>query len=429
MRLPPWAIEAIRNGVADVARKASDAETISKVKEQAAELLRDLPENASRGLDSIVKTATDTARGAVDQGRQTVLRWTERQTDLTVPCQNASGELLSKQGSGVPISDHVLQVGCDILRGDCVDLELRDRLNQSLARMADLEGHQVAVAHNFDAAIAALGILANNRSMVMHRSQAIRLPSGMPLPDALPGVSLKQCGGVQAIETDDFDGIDNACVLLADNGVQPISPIDFGRADVMTVAITPVATIKDSIAGVPSAQSLLQSGVDLVVLAGGPITGGVAAGILVGDKTLVDSIRRDQRWKALVASPATAAMTLAAMTDPEPSPVSALVQTAEENLRSRAERMAMRLTADESVAACQITDQPACLVTGGRWNFPSRQLRLRHKTLSPEAWAARLIKQNPAMITSVIGDQLVIDLRWIAASRDGEVADTIETCQ
>ncbi|MEM6468909.1 MAG: hypothetical protein AAF802_05020, partial [Planctomycetota bacterium] len=70
MKLPPWAIEAIRNGVADVAKKASDPNTIQKVKLQAAELLRDLPENASRGIDAIVKTASETAKSAVEQGRE-----------------------------------------------------------------------------------------------------------------------------------------------------------------------------------------------------------------------------------------------------------------------------------------------------------------------------------------------------------------------
>lgn len=425
MRLPPWAIEAIRNGVADVARKASDVETIAKVRDQAAELLRDLPENASRGIDAIVKTATQTARGALNQGRESMLRWTQRHTDFAISCQNASGMLFSSHGTGVPVSDSVLQLGCDIMRGDCIDDDMRQRIDRALAKTADLDGHSVAVATNLDAAVAALGGLADSRSLVMHRSQAIRLPSGTPLPDAFPGLSLQECGGVQAIEPGDFDGIDHACVILADDGQHAISSIDFGVRDIVTIAIVPVATINSSIDSVTSADSLLDSGIDLVVLSGGPMTGGTAAGIIVGKSKLIETIQNQPRWNAFAAADCVAATTLAALTATDPSPLAVLIETAEDNLRSRAERMAIRLTADDSITTCQITDQPAVLVAAARWQFPSRQIRLRHQTLSAENWAAQLRKQNPAVIASTDGEDLVIDLRWIPASDDSILADSL----
>ena len=425
MRLPPWAIEAIRNGVADVARKASDAETITKVRAQAAELLRDLPENASRGIDAIVKTASETARGALDQGRESILRWTERQTELAVCCHNASGVLFSSAGTGVPVSDHVLQLGCDIMRGDCVDDRLRQRLDRSLSKLLDVDGHTIAVASNLDAAIASLGVLAASRTMVMHRSQAIRLPSGTPLPDAFPGITLQECGGVQTIDPSDFEGIDRACVIIADDGTHAIDSINFGARDVMTLAILPLASVDEAFESVPNAESLLRSGIDLVVLPGGPLTGGVTAGILAGKKSLIDTIQSDVRWNAYAASDGVAAMTLAALTDSQPSPLSVLMQTSEDNLRSRAERMATRLTADESIAASQITDQVATLVEGARWKFPSRQLRLRHKTLSPQSWATQLRSRNPAVVATTDGEDLVIDLRWIPASDDPQLAETL----
>ena len=162
-----------------------------------------------------------------------------------------------------------------------------------------------------------------------------------------------------------------------------------------------------------------------MVLPGGPVTGGTTAGILVGKESLIESIRGHQRWNALTASDATAAMTLAAMIDSEESPLAVLIETSEQNLRSRAERLAMRLTADESINACQITDQPAQLVAGARWKFPSRQIRIRHRTLSSENWASRLIKQDPSVIASVMEDDLVIDLRWIPASEDAQLAEAL----
>lgn len=425
MRLPPWAIEAIRNGVADVARKASDAETIAKVKDQAAELLRDLPENASRGIDTIVKTATEKARSALDQGRESILRWRERQTDLAVRCLNVQGVFLSGSGTGVPVSDHVLQLGCDILRGDCLIEGLSRRLDESISKLLDIDAHSVAVANNFDAAIAALRVLAADRTMVMHRSQAIRLPSGTPLPDALSGITLQEVGGVQTIEPSDFDAINQACVLLADDGTHAIEPIDFGRRDVLTIALLPIATIKQNLDAIPSAESLLHAGVDLVVLPAGPLTGGTTAGIIAGKKDLVQRIEKDRCWKAYAASDATRAMTLAAMTAPQSTSLSVLIETGVENLHSRAQRMATRLSADESITQCQVSETPALIVRGGRWEFPSRQLRLRHKTLSAESWREELKRQNPAVLAVVDGQDLVVDFRWLPASEDAFVAEAL----
>jgi L-seryl-tRNA(Ser) seleniumtransferase len=425
MRLPPWAIEAIRNGVADVARKASDPETVSRVKHQAAELLKDLPENAQRSLDAIVKTATETARDAVDQGRQTLLRWTERQHDLATPCLNASGNLFDKSGTGIAVSDYVLQVGCDLMRGDCVSTRLRDDLRKGLARAFDHRGDRIAVANHFQSAIRSISTLTESYPLVMHRSQAIKLPCGTPLPDCFADCPIKECGGVQSIEASDFDGIDRGCVILADDGAHPIQAIEFSSANIISVAICPVATFSGTQSAIPNAKALLESGIDLVVFSGGPLTGGVESGILCGDRQLIERIESSRAWKTMAASDAVAAMTLASMTDPEPNLFATLVETGEENLRSRAERLATQLTAEEEIASCQISDEFASLLPNSRWRYASRQLRLRHESWSASEWSERLRDQSPAVLSTVVGDDLVIDLRWLPARHDAELASAL----
>lgn len=432
MRLPPWAIEALRNGVADVAKKASDAETLAKVKEQAKELFRDLPENASRGLDIIVKTATETAKSAVDQGRDTVLRWTERHHEIGTECMNASGILFDPRGHGTPVSDHVLQMGCDLLRGRCATEGLRDQIDQSLTKMLDLDGYHVAVANNLDAAIASIPALTKDRALVLHRRHAIRLPSGLPLPDAFGDCQINECGGVQTIASSDFDGIDHACIVLADDGHHPIEPIDLGQRDCITVAVVPIATLKetDLTKGedgnfLPAADQLLRSGIDLVILAGGPATGGPDAGIIVGKQTHLETITGSKSWKTLRSSDAIAAMTLTAMTDSQPPALSTLINTNEDNLRNRADRMSIRLTADDEIEACEIGEATAMIASDSRWQLPSRQLRLRHLTHSASDWQRELAAQTPALHASVEDQDLVIDLRWVPASLDGQLADQI----
>ncbi len=427
MRLPPWAIEAIRNGVADVARKASDPETINRVREQAAELLRDLPENASKSFEGIVKSASARARDALDQGRDSVLRWVAGETDFGVPCHNVSGTLLNERGTGVPVSESVLAAGYPILAGHCLTHDVRETIDRGLSQAVHVDDCRMLVAGSFDAAVHAVSALAGHWDLILHRSQAIQLPSGIPLPEALSPAALSERGGVQRIDPRDFDGIDNACVILADDGNHAIEPMDFQGRSVHTVAILPVATFGDSIDSVPDAKSLLRAGIDLVALPGGPATGGVAAGILVGKETLMRKLQESPTWKFLQSGDAIAAMTLEALTHPSPTPLTQLVEVSEDNLRSRAERLATRLTGDESIASCHITADPAFLAAETRWKFPSRQLRIRHHNKAAEKWAEELLRKHPAVIASADGDDLVVDLRWLPAGEDSLVAAALES--
>ena len=57
MALPPWTIELLRRGINDVARKASEPETIEKIKKQATEILNDLPQTAAKSIDAMMRTA------------------------------------------------------------------------------------------------------------------------------------------------------------------------------------------------------------------------------------------------------------------------------------------------------------------------------------------------------------------------------------
>ena len=54
MALPPWTVELLRRGITDVARKASEPQTLAKIKSQATEILQELPESAARGIDAMM---------------------------------------------------------------------------------------------------------------------------------------------------------------------------------------------------------------------------------------------------------------------------------------------------------------------------------------------------------------------------------------
>ena len=426
MALPPWTVELIRRGLTDVARKASDPDTLEKLKQQATEILQDLPQTAARGIDAVMRSA--------EEGKKSVVRWSRKHTAIAVPLLNASGILHSDCGAGVPLADEALQAGHEILRGDCVSGPAADeRMSRRLQRLLPVGGdHSIAITSNFAGALTAFSMLVEQRPIVVHRSHAIRLPNGVPLPDAfgtlLPVV--QEVGGVEKARTEDFEAFESFCVVWADGATHPLELLDFGGQDAVQAVVLPVATFTEtSHESIPSAEALMTQGADLVLMPGGGIAGGPDCGLIIGREPLVELIESSPVWPSLRASEAVRLMMAAALeafaSHSESVPIRALIDTAEENLRARAERMATRLSGSDDVAHCHVAAEDARITSNGRWRLPSRQVRLRHRSLSAEKWQESLRDEMPSVLAGVDDDELIIDLRWISASDDGKLASLV----
>ncbi|MFK8111796.1 MAG: hypothetical protein AB8B91_06325 [Rubripirellula sp.] len=425
MAIPPWTVELLRRGLSDVARRASEPETIEKLKNQASEILHDLPETAARGIDAVM-------RGA-EAGKKKVEKWSRKHTAIAIPMLNASGVLIDERGTGVPLASNVLEVGRELMSGDVIGgAALEDRLAHRLQRLIPGDEHQVAVTSSFSSALTALSLLIQQRQLVVHRKHAVRLPDGRPLPEAF-GILvpvIQEVGSVDRIETSDFDGLDSFCAIIADTGHEPIRLMDFAGRDAKQAVVLPVGTVTESPESqIPSAAAMLSAGADFVVLPGDGVCGGPGCGLLIGHKSDIEKIRDSTAWPALAASDAVAAMMAVALetaaSDVESIPVMALLATSEENLRGRAERMATRLSGSDSVRTCQVTANDAKFTSDGRWRFPSRQLRLRHASMKAVQWQDALREDLPAVIVGVDGEDVIVDLRWIAAANDNRLAESL----
>ncbi len=422
MALSPWTIEMLRRGIGEVARKASDLETLEKLKTQATEILQDLPETAARGINAVIRTA--------EASKRSVERWSAKQSALAIPMLNASGVLIHQFGSGVPVAQSVIDAGYPMLRGDCVQNgETTQRLTRRMEKQLPGGEHlSIAIANSFPAALTAFSQLVQERSLVIHRNHAVRLPGGVPLPDAFGTLLpvIQEVGSVGNVSVEDFDGLDPFCSIVADDGVHGVQLMDFGDRDARQAVVLPVASIKPIDTSLPSVESMIVEGADFILMPGDGLCGGPACGVLIGRREAIGVITDSPAWPALSASNATEAMMAVALetaaSDPDELPIRALISTAEDNLRSRAERMAIRLTGSDHIEGCRITANDARVTTDGRWRLPSRQLRLTHAALSADAWAAKLRAEIPAVIAEANDDDLVVDLRWIAAADDSKLA-------
>jgi L-seryl-tRNA(Ser) seleniumtransferase len=426
MAIPPWTIELLRRGLSDVARKAGEPETLEKIKTQATEILQDLPQTAARGIDAVM-------RGA-EAGKKSVQRWSRKHTALAVPMLNASGVLLNDLGTGVPLAESAMEAGSELLAGDVIQGPAMDeRLSRRLQRLLPAGGaHAIAVTANFPAALTAFSLLVEHRQLVVHRRHAVRLPSGLALPDSfgmlLPVI--QEVGSIDRIEISDFDGLESFCAIIADDGERAVELLDFSGRDAMQAVVLPVATLESSQHDqIASAESMLSAGADFVIMPGDGVCGGPPCGILVGRAQEIGRIQESNAWPSLAASDAIQAMMAVtletAASSSDQIPVRALMSTSEENIRGRAERMATRLTGSDTISHCQITAEDARLTADGRWRFPSRQLRLRHISMSTDAWVNDLREDFPAVLATCDGDDVCIDLRWIAAADDAKLAETL----
>lgn len=426
MAIPHWTVELLRRGINDVARKAREPETIDKIKSQATEILQDLPNTAARGIDAVIRSA--------EAGKRSVEKWSRKHTALAIPMLNASGVLQTDAGTGVALSESAIEVGRELLSGDVVGgAAARQRTCKRLQRLVpSSDDHAIAITSNFSAAMTAFSLLVQQRQLVVHRSHAVSLPGGLSLPDAF-GVLvpvIQEVGSVNRASVQDFDGLDSFCAILADGGERPVELFDFSESDAMQAVVLPYATLSTTAYDqIPSAESMLSAGADFVIMPGDGLAGGPQCGVLIGPKREMQQIEQSNAWPALAASDAVCAMAIVAFEEMSAAadhvPLLALLHTSDDNLRGRAERMATRLSSTEDVASIQVTAEAAKISETGRWRFPSRQLRLRHSSLSAAEWADNLREDIPAMLVTVDGDDLCVDLRWIAASDDGKVAEAL----
>jgi L-seryl-tRNA(Ser) seleniumtransferase len=292
--------------------------------------------------------------------------------------------------------------------------------------------YSIAVASNFPAALTAFSLLVEHRQLVVHRGHAVRLPGGRALTDSF-GVLLpviQEVGSIDRVELSDFAGLESFCAIMADGGERGVELLDFAGRDAMQAVVLPVGTLASSShEQIPSAESTLSAGADFVIMPGDGLCGGPSCGILVGRRQEIERIKESAAWPALAACEAIQAMMLVtletAAASAEQVPVLALLNTSQENLRNRAERMATRLDGSDAIANSRVTTDEARLTADGRWRFPSQQLRLRHASLSADAWANGLQEKYPAVMTTVDGNDVCVDLRWIAAADDAKLAEAL----
>jgi L-seryl-tRNA(Ser) seleniumtransferase len=176
----------------------------------------------------------------------------------------------------------------------------------------------------------------------------------------------------------------------------------------------------------------LRAGADVVIFGGDRLVGGPACGMIVGRRSLLQTIQRHPLARAMQADMLTLAglgATLRLYCDPERArleiTVLSLLSTGVDNLKNRAERLAPQIAATPRVAQAQPVASSAVL--GDRFlcqqEMPTWIIQITPKGVSPERLAADLRVGNPPVVGVVGGEQVVLDLRSVFPRQDYELVD------
>jgi L-seryl-tRNA(Ser) seleniumtransferase len=356
------------------------------------------------------------------------------------PVLNATGVILHTNLGRAPLSPAAVEAVRAAAGYTDVELDLatgrrarRGRTALAALREGVPEAEDVHVVNNGAAALVlAATALAYQREIVVSRGELVEIGDGFRLPDLLActGSRLREVGTTNRTTRADYLdalGPETGFVLK----VHPANFVVHGFTSSVgpdALAGLGVPLVVDIGSGLlapdpllpqePDAASTLRAGADLVTASGDKLLGGPQAGLLLGKAELVERLRRHPLARALRVDKLTLAALEATLCGPEPPTWQAL-RADPAALRERAEALREKLAA-QGIEAEVV---PAEAVVGGG-GAPG--LRLPSWALSlPPGYALPLRTGDPPVLGRVERDRLLLDLRCLPSTVDGQLCAAI----
>ena len=360
---------------------------------------------------------------------------------------NATGVLVHTNLGRAPLSEAALEA-MTVAAGACdveLDLATGQRGRRGAGALAALaaavpDAGGVHVVGNGAAALALVvaalaGPSVGGREAVIARGEMVEIGDGFRIPELLEsmGARLREVGTTNRVRVDDYRaavGPDTALLLK----VHPSNFVVQGFTSSVTVGelaalgaelgVPVVADIGSGLLaphprlpGEPDAASTLRAGADLVTASGDKLLGGPQCGLLLGRADLVERLRRHPVARALRVDKTTLAALEATLAGPL-APVPAAIAADPAELRSRAERLAARLSPRSVVS---VVDTRAAVGGGGApgVTLPSAAVSL------PVELAAPLREGPLPVVGRVESGRLLLDLFAVPAAWDERLADAV----
>jgi L-seryl-tRNA(Ser) seleniumtransferase len=317
--------------------------------------------------------------------------------------------------------------------------------------LVELTGAEDAVVVNnaAGAMLVALSALARGGEAIVSRGELVEIGGAFRIPDVMArsGATLVEVGTTNRTHLRDYEAAVSSETRLLLKVHRSNFQVTGFTAEVTAQEIASVARARGAaslydlgsgllldlgawgLAGEPSVQEALASGVDVVVFSGDKLLGGPQAGILLGTRAAIEPCRKDPLARAVRSDKFTLAAleaTLALYRDPERArteiPVLRMLTEDIAQLERRAEAL------QRGVGFGAEVSEGASEVGGG--SFPGVELRtwlvrVSSRQLTPDALIARLRQHDPPIVARIAADRVVLDPRTISSDELPTVAAAV----
>jgi L-seryl-tRNA(Ser) seleniumtransferase len=304
-----------------------------------------------------------------------------------------------------------------------------------------LTGAEAALVVNNNAAavLLTLAALATDKEVIISRGELIEIGGEFRMPDvmSMSGTRLVEVGTTNRTHLADYERaitVDTAVLMkvhpsnykvtgfTAEVPLRELVKLARGRGIPLVFdAGSGYVEVPDAAswaAGEPAIDDALAQGVDIITFSGDKLLGGPQAGIIAGRSDLLQRIAKHPLVRALRVDKMTLAgleATLRAHLEGrvEDLPLWSLALTSAEELRSRAELVAGRVTSD----VLKVEAIPTVSVAGGG-SLPGEELgswgvTLAHAEKSVDEMQRLLRASSPPVIGRIEDERLVLDLRSV----------------
>jgi L-seryl-tRNA(Ser) seleniumtransferase len=364
---------------------------------------------------------------------------------------NVTGTLLHTNLGRAPLCSDALQAIKDIAQGYSnleYDLDAGQRgkrfthVEELICKLTGGEAATV-VNNNAGAVMLSLAALAGGRSAIVSRGELIEIGGSFRIPDimAASGVKLVEVGTTNKTHLKDYaSAIDKEVALilkvhtsnyrilgfteavsgedLAELAHQQNIPVLEDLGSGLLMDLTPYGLPRE-----PTVREALKTGIDLVTFSGDKLLGGPQAGIIVGNREVIDKLRKHPMARALRIDKLTLAAleaTLRLYLDPkkalEQVPTLRMLSLPVEELQRRCDNLLPRIVTHLGESAdCTIIETTAT-VGGGALplaELPGCAIALAPKQISLNELTTRLRSCEPAVVGRIQDDRFLIDPRTL----------------
>jgi len=363
---------------------------------------------------------------------------------------NATGVVIHTNLGRSPLGEKALRNLIEISRGySNLEYDLSkgtrgsryENVEEILLRLSGADAGLV-VNNNAGAVLLALNTLAAGKEVIISRGELVEIGGAFRIPDVMArsGVILKEVGTTNRTHLKDYEEAisENTGILLK---VHTSNYRIFGFTSEVTLEeLIKLGTqynlpvMNDLGSGCfidlsryglerePTVQDAIKAGADVVTFSGDKLLGGPQAGIIVGRKGLIDTIRRNPLNRALRIDK----LTLAALESTlicylseneavKEIPTLRMLTIPLVELRKRARRLERLLKNETKEAEIKLIREHS-RVGGGAiplQNLPTWALSIRPQRASVEALETELRNLNTPIIARIVNDRIILDIRTI----------------